>query len=540
MSDSDFKPLFINTAEGESNDSPSGSSSFNAPQSYDEFYLPLDDDEGSIFMEEPQAPQVNPAQNQEATRFQQRGQGQNWQNKQFKNKEATPHSTREQRAERDLLERIPPHNLTAEKSLLGGVFLNYSLMHSLVDIVKPEDFYVPAHHILFKDYISLYRLSKPIDPNSLLIYLEDNQQLEQIGGSAYLSELVDLPIAEESAKHYAEIIRDRSMQRELITACADIIGSSYSPGVVVDELLADSEKSIFSISERKSAKGFESIGSLTDKIFDIAVKRADQKASVTGIPTDYTDLDRITAGLQPSDLIILAARPAMGKTAFALNLAMRTAVNYKTPVAIFSLEMSAISLAERMISLWAKVELTKLKRGFLDDGDWQRLHDAASQLEGAPIFIDDTGELNTLSLRAKCRRLKAEHGLKFVIVDYLQLMRSSRTDSRELEISDISRNLKALAKELDIPVLALSQLNRKVEERADKRPMLSDLRESGAIEQDADIIMFIHREDAYNKDGSRPMTNEAEIILGKHRNGSTGTVRLAFLAQYTAFENLQY
>ncbi len=490
MSDSDFTPLFAQNAEGES--------------SYDG--LPVGN-----------------------SKFK----------KGSKKNQATPHSTKEQRAQRDLLERVPPHNLIAEKAIIGGVFLNYSLMHNLVDLIKPVDFYVPAHKILFQAFIDLYRLSKPIDVKSLLIHLGDNQQLEQVGGGAYLAEIAELYTSEESAKHYAEIVRDRSMQRDLIAACADIIGNSYNPAVAVDELLGDSEKSIFAISERKSSKSFETIGNLTDKIFEIATMRADQKSSVTGIPTDYTDLDRMTAGLQPSDLIILAARPAMGKTAFALNLAMRTSVHYKTPVAIFSLEMSAVSLAERMISLWAKVELTKLKRGFLDDDDWQKLHMAASQLEKAPIFIDDTGELNTLTLRAKCRRLKAEHGLKFVIVDYLQLMRSSRNESRELEISDISRNLKALAKELDIPVLALSQLNRKVEERADKRPMLSDLRESGAIEQDADIIMFIHRDDAYNKDGSRPMTNEAEIIIGKHRNGPTGVVKLAFLSQYTAFENLQ-
>ncbi len=532
MSDSDFTPLFVQTAEGEpSNDgSPLGSSSLNKPLDEDEFYL-HDEENQEIYIDETYTAQ---------SAFNKPEQASYKQNQFSQKKQAITYKAREQKAQKDLLERIPPHNIRAEKSLLGGVFLNHSLMHNLIDIVKPEDFYVPAHQILFNAFISLYKLSKPIDPNSLLIFLEDNQQLEQIGGAAYLSELVDFPIAGESAKHYAEIIRDRSMQRNLITACAEIIGNSYSPGVEVDELLAESEKSIFSISERKSSKSFESIGALTEKIFEIATKRTNQNTSVTGLPTDYTDLDRITAGLQPSDLIILAARPAMGKTAFALNLAMRTAINFKNPVAIFSLEMSALSLAERMLSLWSKVELTKVKRGNLDDEDWQRLYKAVGKFEDAPIFIDDTGELNTLSLRAKCRRLKMEHGIKFVIVDYLQLMRSSRTDSRELEISDISRNLKALAKELDIPVLALSQLNRKVEERADKRPMLSDLRESGAIEQDADIIMFIHRDDAYNKDGSRPMTNEAEIIIGKHRNGATGTVRLAFLSQYTAFENLQY
>lgn len=448
------------------------------------------------------------------------------------------HPNREQRAEHELLHRVPPHSIEAEKGVIGSVFLNHNIMHSLVDVVNPDDFYVSTHRILFAAFVELYRHSTPIDLKSVHIYLEDHNQLEQVGGAVFLAEIAEAYISNESAKHYATIVRDKSMQRTLITACADIIGNCYAPAQDVEELLGDSEKAIFAISERSSGKNFQSIGFLTAKIFEEAILRSTQNTSVTGLATNYTRLDAMTAGLQPSDLIILAARPAMGKTAFALNLAMRTAIFHNHPVAIFSLEMSATSLAERMLSLWAKVELTRLKRGFLDDDDWQKLHMAANQLDKALIFIDDTAELNTLTLRARCRRLKAEHDLQFVIVDYLQLMRSSRTESRELEISDISRNLKALAKELNIPVLALSQLNRKVEERVNKRPLLSDLRESGAIEQDADIIMFIHREDAYNKDKSAH-NNKAEIIIGKHRNGPTGIVELAFLPKYTAFENCE-
>ncbi len=493
MPDSDFSPLFANQyngqSEGEGSRASSPASSFN-----------------------------------------------NAQNK--KDNAQTNYLSKEQRAEKELLERVPPHNILAEQSVLGGVLLEASLLNSLMDIVVPEDFYHPAHQIIYKAFVELYKLSKPINSKTILIYLQDNNQLEQIGGTPYLLSIAENVASEESAKHFAQHVRDRSMQRSLIHTCADIIGKSYNQATAVEDLLNDSEREIFAISERRSTKTFESIGTLTEQIFRIATERTDQNTSVTGIPTDYKDLDHLTAGLQPSDLIILAARPAMGKTAFALNLAMRTAVNHNTPVAIFSLEMSSLSLAERMLSLWAKVNLTRLKRGQLDDVDWANLHNAASQLDSAPIYIDDSAELTPLTLRAKCRRLKAKHGLKFVIVDYLQLMSSNRKDSRELEISDISRNLKVLAKELQIPVLALSQLNRKVEERSDKRPMLSDLRESGAIEQDADIIMFIHREDAYNKDKTKELTNIAEIIIGKHRNGPTGIVELAYQPQFTAFENL--
>ncbi len=492
MPDSDFSPLFVNQSGGEARESQNtslGSSAFNSSQ--------------------------NKSDNKQNN-----------------------YLSKEQRAEKELLERVPPHNILAEQSVLGGVLLEASLLNSLMDIVIPEDFYHPAHQIIYKAFVELYKLSKPINSKTILIYLQDNNQLEQIGGTPYLLSIAENVASEESAKHFAQHVRDRAMQRALIHTCADIIGKSYNQAAEVEDLLNDSEREIFAISERRSTKTFESIGTLTEQIFKIATERTDQNTSVTGIPTDYKDLDHLTAGLQPSDLIILAARPAMGKTAFALNLAMRTAVNHNTPVAIFSLEMSSLSLAERMLSLWAQVNLTRLKRGQLDDEDWAKLHNAASQLDSAPIYIDDSAELTPLTLRAKCRRLKSKHGLKFVIVDYLQLMSSNRKDSRELEISDISRNLKVLAKELQIPVLALSQLNRKVEERSDKRPMLSDLRESGAIEQDADIIMFIHREDAYNKDKTKEMTNIAEIIIGKHRNGPTGIVELAYQPQFTAFQNL--
>ena len=342
-----------------------------------------------------------------------------------------------------------------------------------------------------------------------------------------------------NAVHWAKIVRDKAMQRALIDTSAQIISNCYDASKDVPTLLDESERAIFSISERANSKTFASSSELVRSVFDELLARYNNKSVTTGVPTGYMMLDRMTAGLQPTDLIILAARPSMGKTAFALNVAMRAALSGGATVAIFSLEMSKESLMDRMLCAWGRVELSRVRRGFLEDDDWAKLSASADALSQAKIFIDDTAGLTPLALRARCRRLKAEHGLDLVMVDYLQLMHSSRNDSRELEISDISRNLKALAKELKVPVIALSQLNRKVEERTDKRPVLSDLRESGAIEQDADLIMFIHREDAYNKKDDHQKTGIAEIIIGKHRNGPTGTVKLAYRPEFTAFDDLE-
>jgi replicative DNA helicase len=359
------------------------------------------------------------------------------------------------------------------------------------------------------------------------------------GGTVYLAELAESVISAANAEHYATLVRNKSLQRSLIGACSDIISNCYDASQDIEQLLDHSESSIFSISERTTGKVFKSSKELVSKVFEDLEKRVERKELVTGVTTGYFRLDSMTAGLQPSDLIIIAARPSMGKTAFVLNMAMRAAVNAGTPVAIYSLEMSMESLMMRMLCAWGKVDLGKLRKGFLDDEDWAKLYAAADVLSRAPIYIDDTPAITTLDLRARTRRLHADKGVGMVVVDYLQLMRSSRrTDSRELEISDISRNLKALAKELNIPVIALSQLNRKVEERTNKRPMLSDLRESGAIEQDADIIMFVYRDEVYNKRDDNPKKGVAEIIIGKQRNGPTGMAELAYIGSYTAFEDL--
>ena len=435
-----------------------------------------------------------------------------------------------ERARDDLQRRVPPHSEEAEQAVLSGVFLRPDLLHEIIDEISPADFYLPANRIIFGAFVSLYSQNSPVDEVTVFDWLNSHGQLEDAGGGAYIADLSGAVVSGANAVHWAKIVRDKSMQRALIDASAQIISNCYDASKDVPELIDESERSIFAISERANSKTFSSSGELVRSVFDQLLERYNNKSLTTGVPTGYHGLDKMTGGLQPTDLIIIAARPSMGKTAFALNVAMRAAMAAGSSVAVFSLEMSKESLMDRMLCVWGKVELSRVRRGFLEDDDWARL--------SAKIYIDDTAGLSPLMLRARCRRLKAEHGLDLVIVDYLQLMHSARNDSRELEISDISRNLKALAKELKVPVIALSQLNRKVEERTDKRPVLSDLRESGAIEQDADVIMFIHREDAYHKKNDRPKTGIAEIIIGKHRNGPTGTVELSYRPEYTAFEEL--
>ncbi|HJD97532.1 replicative DNA helicase [Mailhella massiliensis] len=450
-----------------------------------------------------------------------------------------PEGDLSERARDDLLRRVPPHSEEAEQAVLSGVFLRPDLLQEIIDQLRDTDFYIPAHRIIFGAFIALAEQNIPVDEVTVFDWLANHSQLEAAGGAAYLGDLSRAVVSGANAAHWAKIVRDKAIQRTLIETSAQIISNCYDSTKDVPTLLDESERAVFSISERANSKTFSSSSELVRSVFDELLARYNNKSLTTGVPTGYMQLDKMTAGLQPTDLIILAARPSMGKTAFALNVAMRAALSGGATVAVFSLEMSKESLMDRMLCAWGRVELSRVRRGFLEDEDWAKLSAAADALSSAKIFIDDTAGLTPLALRARCRRLKAEHGLDLVMVDYLQLMHSARNDSRELEISDISRNLKALAKELKVPVIALSQLNRKVEERTDKRPVLSDLRESGAIEQDADLIMFIHREDAYNKKGDRPKTGIAEIIIGKHRNGPTGTVELAYRPEFTAFDDLE-
>lgn len=444
------------------------------------------------------------------------------------------------RVSSDLLRRLPPQNLDAEKAVLGGVLLKNSVLFSLIDLVSEDDFYSPVHKIIFRGFLDLSRKNSAIDMLTLADELSKAGSLEEVGGPLYLAELAQSTVGAANAMHHARIVREKSVQRRLIGAATDIITRCFEATQDVNQLLDESEQAIFSIADAKTVRGVKSSKDLVAAVFEQIEQRMENKELVTGVPTGYYQFDEYTAGLQPSDLIIVAGRPSMGKTAFALNVAMRASAMHGVPTAVFSLEMSMEQLMQRMLCSWAKVDLSRLRRGRLDDGDWSRLYEAANNLSPAPIFIDDTAALTTMELRARCRRLKAEHGLGLVVVDYLQLMRASRhIDSREQEISDISRSLKALAKELHLPVVALSQLNRKVEERGDKRPMMSDLRESGAIEQDADVIIFLYRAAAYKrKEELTPEDNVAEVIIGKQRNGPTGMVKLTFFKEYTAFENL--
>ena len=446
------------------------------------------------------------------------------------------------RASAELLRKVPPHNLEAEQAVIGGVFVHNAIFHELVDLISSEDFYSPVHQLIYASFEELYRKTQPIDMITTAEELAHLGRLESVGGPVYLSELASSVVSAGNALHHAKIVKEKSARRRLIQAAGEIIGEAFETDSV-ETLLDEAEQKIFQIADSRTSTVFTPSKDAVDRIFNILTKRVENHSLITGVPSGYEKLDEMTAGLQPSDLIIIAGRPSMGKTAFALNVALRASIRAEKSVAVFSLEMSTDQLIQRLLCVQGKVELSRVRTGFhLTDDDWSKLYDAAHHLSNARMFIDDTPALSTMELRARCRRLKAEKGLDLVVVDYLQLMRSSmRTDSREQEISDISRNLKALAKEMNIPVIALSQLNRKVEERTDKRPMLSDLRESGAIEQDADVIMFLFREDFYKRkegDGPRPLSEKAEVILGKQRNGPIGTVELAFLSRYTAFEAL--
>lgn len=442
------------------------------------------------------------------------------------------------RASSALLRKVPPHSIEAEQAVLGGIFQSNSAFHNIVDVLTPEAFYSPAHGLIFKAMMELFDTNKPIDLITTSNNLETMGKLDEVGGALYLAELADSVVSAGNAEHHAKIVRDKSILRRLIDISGSIISDCFQ-NQDVEEVLNTSEKKIFEIAQAKADSNMLPSDRLVVNVFQELQAKFDNKSVVTGIQTHYTDFDEKTAGLQRSDLIIIAGRPSMGKTAFALNVALRAAARSETPTVVFSLEMSMEQLMTRLLAVQGKVPLSNLRTGFLDDQDWLNLYDAGDVLTKAPIFIDDTPALSTMDLQARCRRLKAEHGLGLIVVDYLQLMRSSaKPDSREQEISDISRTLKALAKELDVPVIALSQLNRKVEERTDKRPMMSDLRESGAIEQDADIIIFLYRDAAYNKSEDNPYKNEAEIIIAKQRNGPTGTVKLFFQKEYTLFENL--
>jgi replicative DNA helicase len=435
--------------------------------------------------------------------------------------------------------KLPPQNIEAEQSILGGILIENQAINKVIEILTPDDFYRDSHRKIFNALIDLSERDEPADLITLTNELRKIDQLDSIGGASYIASLIDLVPTAANIEYYAKIVREKSILRKLIQTSTEIITQSYEDRGDVEGFLDEAERAIFEISEKRVKPSFYSLREIVKESFKTIERLFEKKELVTGIPSGFKELDRMTAGFQPSDLIIVAGRPSMGKTAFCLNVAQYAAIEKKIPVAFFSLEMSKEQLVIRMLCSEARVEGSRLRTGYLSESDWPRLTLAAGTVSDAPIYIDDTAALSALELRAKARRLKSEYGLGMLIIDYLQLMKGrSKAESRQQEISEISRSLKALSKELNIPVIAVSQLSRKTEERRDFRPQLSDLRESGAIEQDADVILFLYRDELYNRSEDNPNRGKAEVIIGKQRNGPTGKIELAFLDKFTTFKDL--
>jgi replicative DNA helicase len=437
----------------------------------------------------------------------------------------------------DNLRKVPPQNLEAESSVLGGVLLENDAINIVLELLRPEDFYRESHRKVFRAMIELTDRSEPVDLITLSEYLKSRGELDAVGGSAYLASLADFVPTAANIAYYARIVREKSILRSLIRTATDIATRGYEEQGNVEEFLDTAEKVIFDISERKIKASFVAVGDMIKDTLKTVERLYERKEMVTGVPTGYEDLDKLTAGLQPSDLIIVAGRPSMGKTAFSLNVAANAAFA-GVGVAVFSLEMAKEQLVLRMLCSEARVNNSKVRSGYLAERDFPKLANAAGRLHEALIYIDDTPAISVLELRAKARRLVRDRTKKvgLIVIDYLQLMRGmGGASNREQEISEISRSLKALAKELAVPVIAISQLNRRVEDRGDRRPMMSDLRESGAIEQDADVIMFIYRDEVYNQNSEEK--GKAEIIVAKQRNGPIDTVDLTFLNEFMRFEN---
>ncbi len=437
------------------------------------------------------------------------------------------------------LRKLPPYNEEAEQYVLGACFGSGDAFARSLEIIELDDFYKTSHRKIFSAMQFLFEASNPIDILTIADRLRKNSDLDDAGGMDYLDYLEGLVPTSAAISHHSKIIREKKVLRDLIETATEIVASSYEDSDDADEILDKAERSIFEISEKRTKRSFYSIKEIVKSSFDSIEKLFEKPGMVTGVETGFREFDQLTSGLQPSDLVIIAGRPSMGKTSFALDIARFAACKRKVPTAIFSLEMSKEQLGLRMLCSEARVSSVKLRTGFLASSDWPNLTAAAGRVSEAPIFIDDSPQLSTLDVRARSRRLKAEHSLGLVIIDYLQLMHGSRKiESRQLEISEISRGLKGLAKELNVPIIALSQLSRAVESRTDKRPLLSDLRESGSIEQDADVVAFIYRDEVYDKETAK--AGIAEILIRKQRNGPIGDVELAFQKEFTRFENLAH
>lgn len=435
--------------------------------------------------------------------------------------------------------RVPPQNLEAEQSVLGTILLKDQSLGAVLEILVPDNFYRQSHRLIFEAMIQLFEKNEPQDLVTVTNQLKNSNKLDEAGGAAYLAMLTSMVPVTANLTHYARIIHQKAILRGLIQVNTEIANRCYDEQGDIDTLVDEAEQAIFDIASSKNKQGFTTMNQAIPAAFKTIEKLFHRKELITGAATGYVEMDRMTAGLQPSDLIILAGRPSMGKTAFAMNIAQHVALVDKVGVGIFSLEMSHEQLVMRLLCSVGRIDSQRIRTGRLHPEDWPKLTRAVGMLENAPIYIDDTPAISVLEMRAKVRRLAAQHNIGMILVDYLQLMRGrSTSENRNQEISEISRALKAMAKELKIPVLALSQLNRGLESRTDKRPMMSDLRESGAIEQDADVICFIYRDEVYNKAEDNPEKGCAEIIIGKQRNGPTGSFKLTFLKEYTLFENM--
>ena len=437
------------------------------------------------------------------------------------------------------LGKIPPHDLEAEQAIIGSMLTDKDAVISSIEVLKEEDFYREDNRTIYSAILNLYNRAEPIDIITVKAELESMGKFEQVGGLEYLAELPEKVPTTANAMKYIKIVEEKSTLRRLIKTANEIIELGYSPTEEVDDIMENAEKKIFNIMQDKNQKGYTAMKDILVENFTKLEELYNRKQHITGVPTGFTELDYRTAGLHESELILIAARPAMGKSAFALNIAANAAIKANTPVAIFSLEMSKEQMVNRILCSEAMVDSNKVRTGKLEEDDWTKLAEAIGPLSEAEIYIDDTPGISVMEIRAKCRKLKLEKNIGLVVIDYLQLVQGSnkRNGSREQEISEISRSLKILAKEIGVPVIALSQLSRAVEQRPDHRPMLSDLRESGAIEQDADIVMFLYRDDYYNPDSEKK--DIAEVIIAKHRGGSTGTVDLLWLGSYTKFVNLE-
>ncbi|WP_020617474.1 replicative DNA helicase [Paenibacillus daejeonensis] len=437
-----------------------------------------------------------------------------------------------------MYDRVPPQNLEAEQAVLGAVLLQGEALITAMERVRSEDFYTAEHQQIFDAMVELGEAGQPIDLVTLTAYLQDHQQLEGIGGVSYLAKLVGGVPTAANVDYYAQIVEEKSMLRRLIRTATEIVTDGYAGEDQVSALLSDAEARIMELSNRRSSSGFISIRDVLMEVFEKVEQLYTNKGNASGIPSGFHDLDKMTSGFQRNDLIIVAARPSVGKTAFALNIAQNVGVRARETVAIFSLEMSAAQLVQRMICAESNVDAGRMRTGYLEGDDWEKLTMAIGSLSEAEIYIDDTPGITVADIRAKCRRLKKEKGLGMILIDYLQLIqgRGKAGENRQQEVSEISRTLKQIARELEVPVIALSQLSRGVEQRQDKRPMMSDLRESGSIEQDADIVAFLYRDDYYDKESEKK--NIIEIIIAKQRNGPVGTVELAFLKNFNKFVSL--